>query len=86
MKNIRFYLEHKSAADKRAGKDCGNVFAVSELVGEFVGGFGAITDKPNSPVAYTSAHKNWLRTRCTRISEKTARHIHPALFQRLDEN
>lgn len=92
MKNVRFYLEHETPKDRRAGKHSGNVFAA--FVGNgwhwqgaacMVEGMGAVYDWPNSAVASTAARDEFLRKNCKRISEAQAREVHPALFSRLDE-
>lgn len=89
MKDVRFYLEFETPRAKRAGKHTGNVFAafvgngVTRGVGGGYEGLGAVHDYPNSPVATTAASWNHLRL-TKRVSEKTAREIHPLLFERLD--
>jgi hypothetical protein len=100
MKNFRFYLEHETAALKRAGTHSGNVFAaliyddhkVGVSRGRYIGaaghvmveGIGALTNEANASVCGTSASADWLRWNCKRISEGKAREIHPRLFVRLD--
>lgn len=44
----------------------------------------ALFDHANSHVATTAVDPRWLRERCTRIDEATARKLHPALFEVLD--
>ena len=94
MKGYRFYLEHESAKDKRAGKHSGNCFAV--LLGKdgrplrqsdpkMVEGIGAVYEHPDSGVAGTSADRGFLREKCKRISESKAREVHPKLFIILDK-
>jgi hypothetical protein len=98
MKDIRFYLEYSTKADRRQatrkalGNHDGNVFAARADCGSFLSdgeacieGLGAVYYRPNSPVASTSASLDHLSTRCLRISEAQAREIHPELFKRLDE-
>lgn len=88
------YRKHKSG---RANKGhAGNVFAAYVEPGKPFGcanyrglwvveGVGAILDEPNSPVASTAANiRDWLWKRCKRVSERVAREVHPALFERLD--
>lgn len=92
MKGYRFYLEHESAMDKRAGKHTGNCFAV--LLGKdgrplrqsdpaMVEGTGAVYGHPDSACAGTSASRDYLRTKCKRVSASKAREIHPNLFRYL---
>lgn len=92
MKGYRFYLDHESAKDKRAGKHTGNCFAV--LLGQdgrplrqsdpaMVEGIGAVYGWPDSACAGTSASRDYLR-KCKRVSERTAREVHPNLFRYLD--
>lgn len=45
----------------------------------------ALYDWTNSAVATTAVDPRWLRERCTRIDEATARKLHPALFSVLDQ-
>lgn len=88
MKGYHFYLEHETPADKRKGKHNGNVFAayVEQERGHSgkLEGLGAVFYWPNSPVCVASAHPDYLRRHCKRISEAKAREIHPALFAELD--
>lgn len=91
MKGVRFYLDFESPSAKRRGKDEGNVTAVFVCNGTYWGGatlcyegLGAIYYYPNSPVASTSISLDWLHKCAKRISESTARRIHPLLFTRLD--
>jgi hypothetical protein len=94
MKGYRFYLEHESAMDKRAGKHTGNCFAV--LLGKdgrplrqsdpaMVEGIGAVYGWPDSACAGTSASYDYLRKRCKRVSERKVREVHPKLFIILDK-
>lgn len=96
MKDVRFYLEFPTrTAKKRSGKahvgHWGNVFAAFignthyQQSGECMQeGLGAVHPWPNSPVASTSASAGFL-SQCKRIPERTARQIHPLLFERLDQ-
>lgn len=90
MTGVRFYLEHETPAGKRKGKHNGNVFAALVCNGRMShGGFeglGSVFSDPNSPVASTSASRDFLRKLCKRIPEGKAREIHPNLFYRLDGN
>lgn len=82
MKGIRFYEEFTS---KRRGESAGNAVAVAEPNGD--GTYEAIAplyDTPNSPVASTSIHWNYLFKNCKRVSEARAREVHPELFKYLD--
>ena len=92
MKGYRFYLDHESAKDKRAGKHNGNCFAV--LLGKdgrplrqsdpkMVEGVGAVYGWPDSACAGTSASRDYLREKCKRVSESKAREVHPNLFRYL---
>jgi hypothetical protein len=90
MKGYRFYLEFKSATRKRKGLHVGTCIALCTDERAYISGGegcqGAIVgvfDAPNSPVAYTSVGLDYLRETCKRISEKKAREIHPALFDRI---
>jgi hypothetical protein len=89
MKDVRFYLEFPSRTMKhKSGRantgHSGNVFALF-LEGDPVNleGLGGVFSYPNSPVACTGTSREFL-TGCKRISERLAREIHPALFERLD--
>ena len=91
MKGVRFYLDHKSPANKRKGKHVGNVIAV--FVEPFFGRYGAIVHEAIGPifssanckVARTTVSAEYLRNSTKRISEEEARQIHPNLFKCLDE-
>lgn len=85
MKDIRFYEEFTS---KRKGLSAGTVVAVglsNPVLGEYEA-VGAVFDRPNSPVASTSVHSNYLYKNCKRVSEQRARQVHPRLFEYLDKN
>ena len=97
MKGIAFYLEFPSKGiKKRSGKrhtgHCCNVFAGfvgngwhQDHSGKYLlEGLGAVYDYANSPVAGTSASREFIDS-CKRIPEQLARQIHPELFRRLDE-
>lgn len=91
MKDVRFYLEYPSSADKRKGNHSGTVFAAFSGNGTHFSsgqwcqeGVGGVFDRPDSPVAGTSVSLQYLRKQCKRISEKQAREIHPNLFAYLD--
>lgn len=45
----------------------------------------SVRGNPNSPVTVTAASCEYLRTRTVRIDEATARKLHPALFDFLDQ-
>ncbi len=45
----------------------------------------AVFDWPNALVTGTGVACDYLRQKCKRISEATARTLHPALFERLDQ-
>ena len=84
MKGYRFYEEFK---DARKGESAGNVLAVDvrhDRGRMALAGFAAISDDPDSPVAYVGIGFDWLNQRCKRVTETRARQIHPALFRRLD--
>jgi hypothetical protein len=51
--------------------------------GKIYEGFGALYSQANSPVVWTSISEDYLRL-CRKISQREARHRHPALFARLD--
>jgi hypothetical protein len=89
MHHVRFYHEF---SDRRKTKSTGNVFAAFVGNGVHVSngllcyeGLGALFAQPNSPVAGTSASLDFIRETCKRVSEAKARQIHPALFERLDQ-
>ena len=94
MKYTRFYLEYPNktenhkATRKNLGKHEGNVLA---LFFENYSPFGtydclsATFFYPNSPVSSGGVNREYLTDNCKRISEKQARKIHPALFERLDQ-
>lgn len=96
MKGIKFFLEYPNAKEKRKatrdnlGNHTGNVIATLEGT-QMVGRSGAQIDAlagvfftENSPVATSAVSYEYLGERCKRISEATAREIHPELFKRLD--
>jgi hypothetical protein len=90
MKGIRFYLEFKTAKDKRRGNHTGNVFAACietkymSRKEPCIEGFGSVYDRANSPCCYIEASLDYLRLNCKRISESQAREIHPMLFERME--
>ena len=45
----------------------------------------SIFDVSNSPVTLCGVSAGYLHKRCVRISEALARKLHPALFERIDE-
>jgi hypothetical protein len=45
---------------------------------------GAVYGHPDSACAGTSASRDYLRTKCKRVSESKAREVHPNLFRYLD--
>ena len=89
MKGYTFYLEYETPADKRKGKDSGNVCAV---FGDWFYSHGhpmrecisAVYFHRNSATCGSSASAEYLRKNCKRISEAKARQIHPRLFAQLD--
>jgi hypothetical protein len=89
MNGIRFYREFKDNSKRQPG---GTVVAALVLNGGYWSSstwcyeaVAALFDRPNSPVAGTGVARDYLRLKCKRISEATARIIHPALFERLDQ-
>lgn len=98
MKGVKFYLEYPNRQEKRKatranlGNHEGNVIAVldndyfidaqGDPTAEAIAGFLSTKD---SPVMTTGVSLDYLRERCKRISEATARKIHPELFIRLDQ-
>lgn len=90
MKDVRFYEEYQDKAAKRKGTESkGNVLAVFvDVPISFVTlcyeAVGAVFFEPNSQVCGTQVSPGVLRDRCKRVSEATAREIHPALFEYLD--
>ncbi len=83
MQGVRFYLEY---TDARKTASAGNVFAafVDNATERGYEGLGAIFEYPNSPVASTTASREYLRTKTKRVPEFRARQIHPELFRRLE--
>jgi hypothetical protein len=89
MKGYTFYLEYLSKRDKRKGNHLGNCLAVfgkwfksgESYCKEAI---GAVQNYPNNAVCGTSTSDGYLRYNCKRISERTARTIHPNLFKVLD--
>lgn len=88
MKDFSFYHELK---DKRAGESSGNCLAVfgkpfgmdfapPQHLRECV---AAIFDEPNSVCCGSSTTIEHLRQNCKRISESSARVLHPNLFKYL---
>ena len=76
---------------KALGNHSGNVIAVLDN-GLFISGGQVVTDGiagvydwPDSPPASTGVSLDYLRERTKRISEATARFIHPELFKWLDQ-
>lgn len=85
MRGFRFYLEHRTPADKRKRAHMGTVFALClEHMPHALEGGSAVFDRPNSPVCWGSASRDYLRHHCRRVSEATARAIHPRLFAYLE--
>ena len=88
MKGYRFYLEFANTYKRCKNKHCGNVVAVLlDACGKpLVGSTGLLDsvvgayDRPNSGVTASGAQREYLATRCKRISEALARSVHPALF------
>lgn len=94
MKGIRFYREFL----KRQRKEwdaTGNVIAIyldddnqpiarTVQDGKIIECASAVFFQPNSPVASSGVHSEYLRTKCKRISEKRAREIHPLMFEYLE--
>ncbi len=90
MKGIRFYeeLDNKNRVSETSQ---GNVLAVLYENGFFTkAGYmleciSATFYYPDSDVSSGSAHIDYIRKNCRRISEAKAREIHPRLFTRLDD-
>jgi hypothetical protein len=98
MKGYKFYLEFPSTKAKRkSGKanagHSGNCLALAtERDFTYISNGGIMTEglmavffTPDSPVCWSSVSWGFLKEKCKRVSEATAREIHPALFQRLDD-
>ena len=93
MRNVRFYVEYKTAADKRKatrrnlGNHTGNCIAVLTDVEtsnpRFVATIAGVFEDANSPCCFTEAQREYIRETCLFVSEETARSIHPNLFFRL---
>ena len=97
MRGVKFYLEYPDSTEKRKatrkalGNHSGNVIAVLDN-GLFISGGQVVTDGiagvydwPDSPPASTGVSLEYLRERTKRVSEATARTIHPELFKWLDQ-
>ena len=90
MKGIRFYeeLDNKNRVSE---KSQGNVVAVLYENGFFTNNgyilecISATFLHSNSDVSSGSAHIDYIRKNCRRISEQKAREIHPRLFTYLDD-
>jgi hypothetical protein len=89
MNGIRFYLEFTDKSKRKTG---GIVVAALVLNGNYWSSgticyeaIAAVFDWPNAPVAGTGVACDYLHQKCKRISEATARTIHPVLFERLDQ-
>jgi len=97
MKGVKFYLEYPNKREKRKatrkdlGNHSGNVIAILDNGIYFSGGqpvkdgIAAVYDWPDSPPAGTGVSLEYLQERAKRISEATAREIHPQLFEWLDQ-
>ena len=87
MVGVRFYLEYGSKNHKKANKDTGNIIAVAVDTlnqGMYYSAISALYNHPNSQVASTNIHYNFIRKQTKRISEAKARVIHPNLFAYID--
>jgi hypothetical protein len=100
MKDVRFYLEFPDKTTKhKSGKQhtghVGNVVAVypettwiANPVGmpaaSMVSSYCAVYFHPDSAVTFSDVAWDYIQEKCKRISEKTAREIHPRLFARMD--
>jgi hypothetical protein len=95
MKGYRFYEEFR---DKCRQESMDTVVALlldeyqqpymyySESAGEWVADVvSGVFDTPNSEVGLDSVALGYLHERCKRVSEATARQIHPRLFTYLDQ-
>jgi hypothetical protein len=97
MKGFQFFLEYPTSKDKRQGtrkvlgNHSGNVLAIDPDTlritndGAVYDAIAAVFYVRNSAVGSTSASSEYLREKCKRISESTARIVHPELFTWLDE-
>lgn len=101
MKTIKFYLEYPSIKDKinatrkSLGKHSGNCIAVIDNTKQLVNMHGetycildaicSVFYKDNSDVCYSTVNENYIWERCKRISEKSAKEIHPRLFEYLNQ-
>lgn len=97
MRGVKFYLEYPNNKEKRKatrkelGNHSGNVIAILENGIYFSGGqavedgIAAVYAWPNSPPGSTGVSLDYLRERAKRISEASARAIHPQLFEWLDQ-
>lgn len=92
MQGYRFYAEFPTATAKRKNLYAGSVVAVilDDRGKPFRGldgkmdALAGVYEHSDSAVNLTSVHADYLRKRCKRVKEATARSIHPALFARLD--
>lgn len=93
MEGYRFYLSHRSVANKETGVHEGNCFAVRVdeediLVrnsSALIEGVVPVFTYGDSPVASGLISDHVLEIFCTPISERSARRIHPKLFKYLEE-
>ncbi len=90
MNGIRFYQEFKNKSKHRSA---GTVVVVLVGNGRFWSSnkvcyeaLAGLFHDPNSVVCGTAVALDYLDEKCKRISEARARTIHPALFERLDNN
>lgn len=84
MRYVRFYAEYSDSRKRIPAENVFAAFTGNGIHNNSYEGLGAIFEWPNSPVACTSASREFLRKKCKRISEAEARAIHPLLFSRLD--
>ena len=97
MKGFQFQLEYKTDKDRKAatraklGNHMGTVIALSTESKPYTSGrdvmqegFTAVYCWADSDVCWGATSRDYLRTRCLRLSEAEARKIHPSLFTRLD--
>jgi len=90
MNGIRFYHEFTDKAKRQsagtivAALVCnGHFWSAGKVCYEAVSG---LFDHPNSVVCGTAVARDYLHDKCKRVSEASARIIHPALFERLDQS
>lgn len=85
----QFWLDYSGKTGRRNKQHNGNVIALHEDAPTFLGKrecLAAVYYHRNSAVASDAVTPEYLADFCEPISEARARRIHPAMFDRLDDN